>query len=169
MKAPGLSCIEICMHGSLGFLICMQKISQNVLKRKFNFSLHFLFIFFRFRFSFACLCVFSPFFLLHFLQILPSLLFLLVCMSLTRIMAEISHYCWPCDRNLAHWLMLPDIGLRPNCQELLKKSSENVMATGHYNTYMLLMKVTDHICGIVAVVHSTVAFQCFFVLWFFQH
>jgi hypothetical protein len=46
--------------------------------------------------------------------------------------------------------------------------SENVMATGHYNTYMLL-KVTEHTCGIVAVVHSTAEFQCFFFLWFFQH
>jgi hypothetical protein len=41
--------------------------------------------------------------------------------------------------------------------------SENVMATGHYNTYMLLLKVTEHICVIVAVVHSTAEFQCFFV------
>ncbi len=28
-------------------------------------------------------------------------------------MAEISHYCWPCDRNPVHWLMLPDIALHP--------------------------------------------------------
>ncbi len=40
--------------------------------------------------------------------------------------------------------------------------SENVMAIGHYNTYMLLVKVTEHICGIVAVVHSTAEFQSFF-------
>jgi hypothetical protein len=36
------------------------------------------------------------------------------CMlSLTRIMAEISHYCWPCDRNSVHRSMLPDIALHP--------------------------------------------------------
>jgi hypothetical protein len=36
--------------------------------------------------------------------------------------------------------------------------SENVMATGHYNTYIMLLKVTEHMCGIVAVVHSTAEF-----------
>jgi hypothetical protein len=37
--------------------------------------------------------------------------------------------------------------------------SENVMATGHYNTYMLLLKDSEHICGIVAGVHSSAEFQ----------
>jgi hypothetical protein len=50
----------------------------------------------------------------------------------------------------------------------LQEVSENVMATGHYNTYMLLLKVTEHMCGIVAVVHSTAEFQCFFFFGFFS-
>lgn len=67
------------------------------------------------------------------------------CMlSLTRIMAEISHYCWPYDRNSVHCNVTWHC-FAPNCQELLKEVSESVMATGHYNTYMLLLKVTEHI------------------------
>jgi hypothetical protein len=60
VKAPGLSSIEMCMHGCWRFLICMQNLSQNVLKKNFRFSLHFLFYVFKISFWF-CLsfCVFS--------------------------------------------------------------------------------------------------------------
>jgi len=120
VKAPGLSSIEMCMHGCSGFLICMQNFSQNVLKTKSNCSLHFLFMFFRFLFGFACLCVLLSFFFISF---------------------KFSHhfyFYWYVELNKDHgwdfplllalwqklstWVNVTWHCFAPNCQELLKKS-----------------------------------------------